>query len=63
MDVSRVLTVLSHHEASYTHGGRRGQGPTVIVGGVVLTVQAFGGGLVLAGDLRRSHVHWPPIGH
>ncbi len=62
MDVIGGLTVGAHHEAPYgwipTEDGEDG----AIVGGVVLLVQAFGGGHVLAADLHRSHVHWAPIG-
>ena len=69
MDVSRGLTVGAHHEAPYGSRSRWIMIPTedgedrAIVRGVVLrlTVQAFGGGLVLAGDLHRSHVRWPPM--
>ena len=67
MDVCGGLTVGAHwhHEAPPPYGWI----PTedgkdwAIVGGVVLTVQAFGGVLVLTGDLHRSHVHWASIGH
>jgi len=63
MDVSRGLTVRSHHEAPYRWIPTEGGEDRAIVGGVVLMVQAFGGGLILAVDLHRSHVHWPRIGH
>ena len=52
MDVSRGLTVGSHHEAPDRWIPAEGGEDRAIVGGVVLMVQAFGGGLILAGDLN-----------
>ena len=63
MDVSRGLTLSSHHAASYGWIPTEYGEDRAIVGGVVLLVQALGRGLILAGDLHRSHVHWAPIGH
>ena len=68
MDVSRGLTVGSHHEAPYRWRPTEDSEDRAIVGGVVLSrlVQAFGGGHALAVDLHRSHVHFTgklaPIG-
>ena len=62
MDVSGCLTVSSHHEAPFRWIPTEGGEDRAIVGGVVLMVQVFGGGLILAGDLHRSHVHWASIG-
>ena len=47
MDVSRGLTVRSHHEAPDRWIPAEGGEDRAIVGGVVLTVQAFGGGLIV----------------
>ena len=46
MDVSRGLTVGSHHEAPYRWIPSEDGEDRAIVGGVVLLVQAFGGGRV-----------------
>ena len=60
MDVSGGLTVGSHrdHEAPDRWIPTEGSEDRAIVGGVVLMVQAFGGGHVLAVDLHCSLVHW-----
>ena len=60
--VSGGLTVGAHHGAPYGWIPTEDGEDRAIIGGVVLLVQAFGGGHVLAVDLHRSRVHQAPIG-